>query len=312
MSLSKLSYAVQWPAHSARIIGALLVATLLAGCSAVRLGYNTAPTLAYWWLDSYFDFDGEQSLRMRADLQSVQDWHRREELPLLIQTLKELQAMATKPVTPAQVCAMVPGLQTRIQVPLERVAPSIAAIAPSLQPAQIEHIGREFEKRNRKWREEWLEGTLAERNQRRVEKIVERAESLYGTLEPAQIAIIKNHIQTSSFDGPRNYREMLRRHEDALQVLNTLRTTKVAPAQAAAAIRGLVDRTLNAPDPAYRQYIDRLTQESCAATAAVHNSSSGSQRVHLLQTLQDYEGDARALGGQTPPATATPSSSPAL
>ncbi|MES2584150.1 MAG: DUF6279 family lipoprotein [Pseudomonadota bacterium] len=312
MSLSKLSFAARLSTRSARIIGVLLAAVLVAGCSAVRLGYNTAPTLAYWWLDSYFDFDGEQSLRIRADLQAVQDWHRKEELPLLIQTLKELQGMAPKPVTPAQVCALVPGLQTRVQVTLERVAPSIAAIAPSLQAAQIEQVGREFEKRNKKWREEWLEGTLAERAERRVNKIVDRAESLYGTLEPAQTTIVKNHIQTSSFDGPRNYREMLRRHEDSLQVLNTLRSTKVTPAQATAAIRGLVERTLNAPDPAYRQYIDRLTQESCAATAALHNSSSSGQRAHLLQALQDYEGDARALVGQAPQASSTPASSPAL
>jgi HPt (histidine-containing phosphotransfer) domain-containing protein len=312
MSLSKPSFTARARTHSARIIGALLVAVLLAGCSAVRLGYNTSPTLAYWWLDSYFDFDGDQSLRIRADLQAVQDWHRKEELPLLIQTLRELQTMAPKPVTPAQVCAVVPGLQTRVQVTLERVAPSIAGIAPSLQPAQLENMAREFEKRNKKWREEWLEGTLAERAERRVEKIVDRAESLYGTLEPAQIAIIKNQVQTSSFDGPRTYREMLRRHEDALQVLNTLRTTKVAPAQATAAVRGLVERTLTAPDPAYRQYIDRLTLESCAATAAVHNSSSSGQRTHLLQALRDYEGDARALAGQNPQATSNPAPSPAL
>ncbi len=312
MSLSKPTFATRVSTRTARIISVLLVAALAVGCSAVRLGYNTAPTLAYWWLDSYFDFDGEQSLRIRADLQAVQDWHRKEELPLLIQTLRELQAMAPKPVTPAQVCAAVPGLQTRVQVTLERVAPSIAAIAPSLQAAQIENMAREFEKRNKKWREEWLEGTLSERAERRVGKIVDRAESLYGTLEPAQIAIIKNQIQTSSFDGPRNYREMLRRHEDALQVLNTLRSTKVAPAQATAAIRGLVERTLNAPDPAYRHYIDRLTQESCAATAAVHNTSTSGQRTHLLQALQDYEGDARALAGQSPQTTSPPASSPAL
>lgn len=290
----------------------LLVAVLIAGCSAARVGYNNAPALAYWWLDSYFDFDGEQSLRIRADLQAVQDWHRKEELPLLIQTLRELQAMASKPVTTAQVCAAVPGLQTRMQITLERMAPSIAVIAPNLQAAQIENMAREFEKRNKKWREEWLEGTLAERADRRVGKIVDRAESLYGTPDPAQVAIIKNHIQTSSFDGPRNYREMLRRHEDALQVLKSLRATKVTPAQATAAIRGLLERTLNAPDPAYRQYVDRLTLESCAATAAVHNSSSSGQRTHLLQALQDYEGDARALAGQSPQATSNSASSPAL
>ena len=284
--------------RSASIIGALLIATLLVGCSAVRLGYNSAPTLAYWWLDSYFDFDGEQSLRIRADLQAVQDWHRKEELPLLIQTLKELQAMAPKPVTPAQVCNTVTSLQTRVQVTLERVAPSIGAIAPGLQASQIEQVSREFDKRNKKWREDWLEGTNTERAERRVKQIVDRAESLYGSLEPAQMAIIKNHVQTSSFDGPRNYREMLRRHEDALQVLTTLRTSKPTTAQATAAIRGLLERTLKAPDPAYRQYIDRLTLESCTATAALHNIITSSQRTHLVQALQDYEADARALAAQ--------------
>ena len=32
---------------------------LLAGCSAVRLAYNQAPDLMYWWLNGYVDFDAE-------------------------------------------------------------------------------------------------------------------------------------------------------------------------------------------------------------------------------------------------------------
>ena len=311
MSLS-IPFMVRTSRRSTAIIGALLLAVLMVGCSAVRLGYNTAPTLAYWWLDTYFDFDGEQSLRLRADLQAVQDWHRKDELPLLMETLKELQGMAPKAVTPAQVCAIVSSLQTRAQVTLDRFVPAIATIAPSLQPGQIDQVAGELAKRDKKWRGDWLEGTPAERSDRRVKQIVDRTESLYGTLEPAQIAIVKAQVQTSSFDGPRNHREMQRRHKDALQVLNNLRTSKVSPAQAVTDIRGLLARTLKAPDPAYRQYIDRLTQESCVATAAVHNSSSSSQRAHLLQTLQDYEADARALAGQSPPAASNPSSSPAL
>ena len=298
MSLSIPDFIVRLFARPAAIIGVLLLVFFVAGCSAVRLGYNTAPTLAYWWLDAYFDFDGEQSLRIRADLQAVQDWHRKEELPQLIQALQELQAMAPKTVTPAQVCATVTNLQTRVQVTLDRVVPAIAAIAPGLQPAQIEHIAREFEKRDKKWRGDWLEGTPAERAERRVKQIVDRAESLYGTLEPAQVAVIKAHIQSSSFDGTRNHREMQRRHKDALQVLSNLRATKAAPAQAVADIRGLLDRSFEAPDPAYRKYIEKLTQESCAATAAVHNSSTAAQRAHLLRTLQDYEADARELASQ--------------
>lgn len=284
--------------RSAPIIGVLLLCMTLFGCSAVRLGYNSGPTLTYWWLDSYFDFDDAQSLRVRDDLQAVQDWHRRQELPLLAQKLKDLQAMAPKSVNTEQVCAVVDDLQLRVQLTLERVVPTIAAIAPSLQDAQLDHMMAEFERRDQKWRDEWIAGTLAERSQRRYKQIVERLESFYGPLEPAQQDIVRQHIKTSSFDGPRQLREMQRRHQDALQVLRELRKTKAPAAKATAEIRALLLRTLKAPDPAYRAYMDKLTTESCAAMATLHNSSTAEQRAHLVQTLQGYEEDARALAAQ--------------
>ncbi len=281
------------------IIGAMLAALAMGGCSAVRIAYNSAPTFTYWWLDSYFDFDNAQSLRVRNDLQAVQDWHRKQELPLLMQKLKDLGAMAPKSVTTDQVCGMVADLQTRLQVTLERVAPTIAAIAPGLQDAQLDHIAQEFERRDRTWREEWIDGTLAERRQRRVKQIVERTESFYGPLDAVQLAIVREHISKSSFDGPRQFREMQRRHQDSLQVLRDLRKTQPGTNQASADIRALLQRSLKAPDPAYRAYIENLTTESCTAMAALHNSSSTEQRSRLVQTLQGYEEDARALASQS-------------
>lgn len=279
----------------------MLVASLaLGGCSAVRLGYNSGPTIAYWWLDSYLDFDDAQSLRLRDDLQAIQDWHRKHELPLLTQILRDLQTMAPKAVTTEQVCGVVTDLQTRLQVTLERVTPTIAAIAPSLKDAQLEHMTQEFVRRDRAWREQWLDGTLTERRQRRIKQIVERAESFYGTLESAQLAIVRDHIVKSSFDGPRQMREMQRRHEDALQVLRELRAPPTKTTQAKAEIRALLERTLRAPDPVYRRYMDNLTTESCAAMAALHNSSSTEQRKRLVLMLQSYEEDARVLSGEEP------------
>ncbi|MFM8901356.1 MAG: hypothetical protein ACKOF9_15630 [Burkholderiales bacterium] len=54
------------------IIGALCcLPVLLAACSAARLGYGQGPTLAYWWLDGYVDFNEAQSLRVREDLINI-------------------------------------------------------------------------------------------------------------------------------------------------------------------------------------------------------------------------------------------------
>ena len=285
-------------AHSAPIIGVLLAALALSGCSAARLGYNNSPTLVYWWLDSYFDFDDAQSLRVRNDLQSLQDWHRTTEVPLLAKKLNELQTMAQKQVNSEQVCAIVSDLQTRVQVTLERVTPTIAALAPGLQNAQLEHMSKEFERRNRKWQDEWIAGTPVERSERRMKQLVDRAESFYGNLTSVQEAVVRAHIANSSFDGPRQFQETQRRQKDALQVLRKVRAGEIAPTQAGAQVRGLLERTFKAPAPAYRRYLEQLTTEGCAAMAALHNSSTPEQRTRLVQTLKGYEVDARALAAQ--------------
>ncbi len=283
---------------SASIIGVLLASLMLGGCSAVRLGYNNGPSLMYWWLDSYFDFDDGQTRRMRRDLQAAHDWHRKTELPLLANTLKELQNLAPKPVSADQVCTIVGELQTRLQVTLERITPGIAAIAPGLQDAQLEHIARAYEKRERKWRDDWLDGSATERSERRIKQIVERAESLYGPLEAAQIAVVRTHIGQSTFDGMRQFREMQRRHQESLAVLRKMRSGENSAAQAPAEIRRLLLQTFKSPDPAYRRYIDQLTTDKCAALANLHNSSTAEQRARLAQTLKGYESDARALAAE--------------
>jgi hypothetical protein len=277
------------------IIGALCAALALGGCSAVRLGYTTAPNIAYWWLDSYFDFSSTQSPAMRADLQDLQQWHRTEELPLVAQVLKNLQAAAPSPVTPAQVCTLVDYLQTRLQATADRFIPALSTLAPTLQAAQLEHVSREFDKRNTKWRDEWLDGPAQDTIDRRTDQMVDRAESFYGKLDATQVALVRNQIVTSGFDAAVSYRETLRRQQDALQVLRELRTPGMPEARVQASLRAFMARSLASPDAQYREYLEKLTLQSCASLAALHNSTTPRQRQKLAQTLQNYETDVRAL-----------------
>jgi hypothetical protein len=99
----------------------------------------------------------------------------------------------------------------------------------------------------------------------------------------------------SGFDAALHYRESQRRHQDALKTLRELPTSSMDNPVAQAQIRALVARTFTSPDPIYRQYMARLTGQSCTAVAALHNSTTVAQRLRLTQTLQDYEDDVRAL-----------------
>ena len=82
------------------IICLLAAGLTLTGCGAVRLAYNNAPDLTYWWLDGFLDLDSAQSARLRNDLNALQAWHRKEELPAVAEMLKNLQAA----VSPARGC----------------------------------------------------------------------------------------------------------------------------------------------------------------------------------------------------------------
>ena len=66
-----------------RIIGLLVLAVGLSACSAVKLGYGSAPQVVYWWLDGYLDFTDAQAPQVRDELDRLHRWHRSTELPKL-------------------------------------------------------------------------------------------------------------------------------------------------------------------------------------------------------------------------------------
>lgn len=279
----------KWPS----IIGLLLLAVLMQGCSAVRLGYNNAPQLAYWWLDGYFDFDRAQSVKVRADLQTLLNWHRKEEVPLLEQQLTRLLVLAPQDITPTQVCNVYADLQTRAVSALDSAAISLATTATTLQEPQLQYLDRAFEKKDREWREEWLEGTAEERAERRLKRAVEWSEWFYGSLSTAQVAMLTSRFANSQFDPEVQHREKLRRHQDLVATLRGLLNKPLPLAQAD--LRALLQRTVVSADVSYRQHLELLVQENCVTVAILHNSSTLRQRAKLVKTLQGYRGDAQAL-----------------
>ena len=285
---------VRWVA----IISLLCVVVAVGGCSAARIGYNNAPTLTYWWLDRYFDFDTAQSVRMRADLQTLHAWHRSTEMPRAAALMQSLRTATPDNTTPEQLCARYADLKNSAESTLDRLVPTLSEMTPALTDAQLAHITQAFDKRNRVWREEWLDGTPQERAERRAQQMVSRAENFYGSLTPVQVALVQTHVNASDVDLDALYRERLVRQKDAVQTLRTLRDTGAPPAQREAQLHALLARAMQPPDPAVRETWNRRTNQSCAAVAALHNSSTPAQRVHLAAQLQNYENDVRVLIGQ--------------
>jgi Family of unknown function (DUF6279) len=294
--------------HNSRIIGWLMTLAallFLQACSAVKLAYNNAPEFSYWWLDAYVDFQSDQSPRARDELTRLLAWHRAEELPKIASLLQKTQRLALTDLTPAQVCAMVDETRERINAVIRQVEAPALWLATGLSADQLKHVDAKLNKNNEAYEREWASLTLQERFDKRLKANVERAEEFYGRLDDRQVAVLRSALEASHYDPAQGLAERKRRQGDLLKTLrvvsgNATSGTSTRPAQgdALALLRGYRDRVNQSPNAAYQAYSDKLTQESCATLATLHNSTNAEQRKRALARLGAYERDARELISQ--------------
>jgi Family of unknown function (DUF6279) len=277
------------------IIGALALVLLLGACSAIRLAYNQAPDLAYWWLDGYVDFNEQQSPRVRDELAKLFAWHRVNELPKTAALLQKIQTQATGEINSEQACKSFDEVRVLVDAITERALPALAELSLTLTPEQFEALQNKHKKGNEEFQKDFMRGSAKERLDKRIKRAVERSERFYGSLAEAQLAAITRSVDKSNFEAGRSFAERVRRQGDLLQMLRKLQAEKATAPQAQAAWRAYIQRSLNSPDAAYRAYANKLVQEGCQSFAEVHNSTTQEQRVKMVEVLKGYELDVRVL-----------------
>jgi Family of unknown function (DUF6279) len=305
LKVGKCRNAIVSPAGLLRIIGVVLAAFVMTGCTAIKLAYNQAPELMYLYIDRYFDFNSEQSQEVKAELTHLQAWHRKTQLASYIEMLKKLQPQMSANFSPAQACETVADVRAKLLAVVTHVEPGSARVAVKLTDQQFDQLEKKFGRDNAKFREEYLDASATKMRKKRLKDATERAEKLYGRLEERQLATLGQTINQSNFDAKIAYTERLRRQGAMLQ---TLRGLSAAPNGAEAAtsqraveaVKGLLQQPFVSSDPAYRRYLEAQTQESCKGFADLHNVTTPEQRQHAVRTLRQYEEDFRMLAAQTP------------
>lgn len=279
-------------------------ALALAACSAARLGYSQGHELAFWWLDGYAGFNGEQSPLVRAALREWFAWHRNTQLPDYADLLAQAQRDVLAPTTPDAVCRWFDAFGERVDVALDHARPRLAEVALALTPEQIARIDQRIAKSNDEFRDEFLQRDPARRQREAVKRTVDRFENVYGRLDRAQRERIAQWVAASPFDPERWFAERQLRQQDLLATLRDLQTLPAAertPARAELAVAGLVERFTNSPRADYREYQRRLRAYNCDIVARLHNDTTPAQRQAAQATLRGWEQDARALAGNGAP-----------
>jgi Family of unknown function (DUF6279) len=271
---------------------------MLTACSAIKLAYNQAPDLTYWWLDGYFDFNEQQTPKVRDELTKLFAWHRANELPKTANLLADAAKRMPGEISATQACMWYGQARGLIDNVSDQALPALAELAPSITPDQIVHLQRKYSKVNDEYMRDYIQGSPASREAKRLKQSMDRSESLYGKLEEAQIAAIKQALATSSFDAAASLKERQRRQQELIDILKNLAALKITPQASQQVLKAYIQRAWESPDPAYRAYVQRLTQQACQSFASIHASTTPTQRVNAARVLKSYEADLRILAAQ--------------
>ena len=279
----------------AKIGCALVLGVSLAGCSAVKLAYNNLPEFGYWWLDSYVDFNGAQSPRVKEQLAQLLERHRRTELPKLLALVETAQRLAPADVTPAQVCAASDAIrQSLLATAVDASGPG-AELALGLGDAQLQHLQGKYAKNNADYASDWLERSADAQHRKRYDAFLERSEDFYGTLDDGQRKLLRQMADRSIFDPQRLDAERRQRQRESLDILRGFSNSGARPADVQAALVAYARRIAEPPPGPWRDYQQALLQESCANIARLHNVTRPAQREQAVRRLQAYAQDVRDL-----------------
>ena len=280
---------------------AALLLGLLSACSTIRLAYNNANELAWWWLTDYISFSEPQRPAMRQAMVQMHVWHRRHQLPAYVDILGRWQSAAQGELAEAQVCALADEVVQRLEDlsgAVEALDTAALQAVASLSSAQLGEIERRQAKSNTEFREKFLSVPPQELAAERFKQAVSRAENLYGRLQPEQKKALANALSTSPWDASASYARRVKRQQALVQSLRALQN---APAeQVRTGLKSMLARSMVDADPSDRAASMVARKQMCSVVAELHRSTTREQRIKAVDTLKGYAADLRTLAQSAP------------
>jgi hypothetical protein len=198
----------------------------------VRFGYNQGDTLVRWWIDDHIGLTAEQEVITRELLEQQFWWHRTEQLADVSKTLEQLRGQLKRPLSTDEVRQFSDDLKKFIYAIAKKTTPDAAKIFVTLQSNQIEAMQKRMQRGNEKFAKEWLPPGLEKQNKVRADKVIDRVEWLFGSINKEQAEKIRQHINNHPLDMNMVYQERLRRQSDLIKIVKSIQQNKLNQQQA--------------------------------------------------------------------------------
>ncbi|WOJ92515.1 DUF6279 family lipoprotein [Congregibacter variabilis] len=162
----------------------------LSACSSTTFFYNRLDFILPWYLDRYVDLDRAQSGQLDLALETMLDWHRREELPRYLEFLntvsRDLDRNIAAPLNVEQLQSYADRAEQawfRIRDPGLEL---LLRLGEDLRDEQIKDFIAQMDKKQRKYEDKYLSRDDEEMRKDAFESLKETLEDYLGRLDKTQ------------------------------------------------------------------------------------------------------------------------------
>lgn len=277
-----------------RILWLCVVASLLAGCGAVRLSYDHADWLAAKMADRYVDLTDDQARAFKTGLSDLHAWHRSRELPVYAQAFDEAARRLAHGMSREDVQWAVETVRARAHLLGGHAARQVGDALASLDEAQLREVESRFAEDNRKFVREQVAGDAQKLAARRADWLSDRLEYWTGDLTLAQRGRVRALVEAFPAMPRMRLEERQRRQQNLLAL--------VREGHGRADFDARLERFLADPDAGRseanrrammdweRAFIDMLVD--------LDRSLSVAQRARAVQRMRGYAQDFRLLAAR--------------
>ena len=286
-----LAFWVRTRAFWVRLAPVCLLAALLSGCSTIRLAYTNADTYLSWQANSFFRLSSEQRSELDQSVSRVLAWHRAQALSKYAQLAEEAAVRVARGLAHEDLAWAAEAINAQAREALVAGARETAPLVDRLAPEQLVHLEGRLAQENRKFVEEFIEPSAAQRRERRLRRTIEQVEDWIGGLSDAQLERVRRYSRETVIAD--ELRDAHRRRMQA-EFVAIARVREAHSRLAGWAARVFPEKELGL-DAAHAAAVRANQAEYLQMLIDIDRGLTPAQRRRAVARLQGYADDFRTL-----------------
>lgn len=273
----------------------LLSAASIGACSSIQFGYNNAPSLLQYQMDSYLDLSDQQEEILAQELTALQSWHRQAALPdyaamfrLWAEDLSVKRALSVDDVLQKQDL-----LQAALLALGQESANRLAPLVITLSAEQKNRLRKRFDDGNRDYARENKRSPKKMETERR-KRFVKQYERWLGDLSREQMQTLDQWLLSQPNNSQLWGQERIARQEALLTLLAQAKESGSAQ-QAAVALHDYFQSLSRYRIAELQTQREDRQMALATLTASLLNQMTPAQRRELQSKLLGYAQDFETL-----------------